>query len=654
MTKNFISSSFSLLGKRQEKSGRMMRKNVGRFLFAVLVFSSLPSVAQTFRTIWYKNSSLSTPYAQDEDIWFFIDETRSVPLYQKFYGSPVMNAYSQSFSPSYPGYIYGSDVSSNSNVAQYYWNGRQGEPAYFTYVNIGTTIFTLTDRYNGRDYQHRLRFNVIATSLAYYKSKNSFQDVTKLKCSEGLIVTYKDKNQAYIQTRKWDKTAVGLHIVLKNEANRASFDKLKVGDVLYGELAGKLNRTSDWGVSGKDFGCWLDFKYYNERRVSDGNWLNAKADLHNQPVGFTKVSLRELYELSDVQGFKWGLDGCRVLLHDIKAASDSQLSNDGYVLPTGFKFVDVTNNLKNPDKTDVAPIMWSEQTDLMASQRVDMDVIAYPVWQSNNLSSSMRNYPKLSFHVPSQTNIWGKFVVRPYGYITFCLDQPFRLPTSATSDGLNGAKNNMIDYAATISAANKAGLTYSKVYQASGTTIVPKNQAVLIKVKDGYDYTASGNKAVFLFQFEKTAEQALPTSGSGNVNLLNWGKPGVKTSTGNATYDANCKFYHLAAQDPNDVSAGLNFYYGKESPNGEPFMIPSGNRTASFLAVPKSVVRGAKGFIALDEIDFIATDIAQVLSADASEIDAYYSLEGYKLSSPRKGINIVRLKNGKTYRILVR
>lgn len=613
-------------------------------LFLILLLQKAPvaSYGAQYRQLF---SGLPDNYT----IYIFADMPQSYPQlslnalpYGYYFMMPVWN---DNFKDDHPGYVYGSTISENENIVKLYSNGQAGNPVYLVYTQYGHTKLhlwagTATNNYV---YNHNLNVEVIATKLEPFKTLNSLQDQTKLRCNEGLIVTYKDDHQAFIQTNYSDMNAVGLHIVLKDERYRSSFNKLKVGDVLYGELSGKMTRKGDGtGTSGTNYGCELEFIYYNERK----DWNSG--DLHNQPLPLTKVSIRQLEERQTTGQYKWDLDGCRVMLSDIQSADNHQLGSDGYMKSTGFSIVDTDKGLSVGGKP-LACNLFTEQSGIMASQRVPMDAVCYPVWQGDQVANS--NYARLAFYLPGQDNIYGQMKIYAHGYITFALDQPFQLPASATPSGADD-NNAKVEYAATIGSAD-GGLTFSRIYKTGDGHAIPKDEAVLIKAADDISY--SDHVAVLRFRFAQSDRQPLPCQDAGQgVNLLHWGQPGMKTTTGNAVYDKRCKFYHLAANDYTDPTSPVNFYYATSSPNGEPFTMPVTNRTSAFLAVPQNKASMAKSVIRIGEFS-VETGINQTpcIMPSADKGIKYYDISGRAIAKPQHGINIIRRSDGKSGKVIL-
>lgn len=619
------------------------KNSVGRLLAsALLLLASMVSKAEEYRQMF-------SGYGNNSTVYIFADMPETNPqitLQNPPYGYGfIMPTWNDNFKDTYPGYIYGNSISENSNIAKLYSNGQAGYPVYLVYTLYGRTRLNLWagTANNNYIYCHHLNVEVIATSLEKFKSYNSLQGQTKLRCKEGLIVTYKDDQQAFIQTNRNDMNAVGLHIVLKDEKYRNCFNNLKVGDILYGELSGKMTRSGDGnGTSGTNYGCELEFIYYNERR----DWNNG--DLHNQPLPLTEVDIRKLEEHQTTGQYKWDLDGCRVLLRGFQSADNQQLGSNGYMKSTGFSVIDATNSLTVGGKS-LACNMFSDQNNMMVSQRVDMDAICYPVWQADRVGSS--NYSRIAFYLPNQDDVYGLMKIYRHGYITFALDQPFQLPTTETPSGTD-SNNAMVEYASTIGNVSN-GLHFSRTYTRGGGHAIPKDEAVLVKAADDIQYT--GNAAILRFHFAKSDLQPLPYHDAGQgANLLHWGEPGKMTSLGKADDDSQCKFYHLAADDYTDITSPVNFYYATGCPNGEPFTMPSTNRTSTFLAVPKTYALSAKSIIRLNEFYDATTGVsnATTFSPQSGTVTKYYSISGTVLAKPQKGLNIIKSSDGKTKKVM--
>ena len=61
------------------------------------------------------------------------------------------------------------------------------------------------------------------------------------------------------------------------------------------------------------------------------------------------------------------------------------------------------------------------------------------------------------------------------------------------------------------------------------------------------------------------------------------------------------------------------------------------------------------GFVAVCTVTVdTTTDISVIETADKDKFAAYYTIDGLRLSSPQKGINIVKMKDGKTKRIIIK
>lgn len=61
------------------------------------------------------------------------------------------------------------------------------------------------------------------------------------------------------------------------------------------------------------------------------------------------------------------------------------------------------------------------------------------------------------------------------------------------------------------------------------------------------------------------------------------------------------------------------------------------------------------GFVAVCTVTVdTTTDISVIETADKDKFAAYYTIDGLRLSSPQKGINIVNMKDGKTKRIIIK
>jgi len=59
-------------------------------------------------------------------------------------------------------------------------------------------------------------------------------------------------------------------------------------------------------------------------------------------------------------------------------------------------------------------------------------------------------------------------------------------------------------------------------------------------------------------------------------------------------------------------------------------------------------------FIFIDENTGEATDIAHMETAEGDEVDSYFTVDGMRMTSPAKGLNIVKMKSGKAKKVYIR
>lgn len=132
-------------------------------------------------------------------------------------------------------------------------------------------------------------------------------------------------------------------------------------------------------------------------------------------------------------------------------------------------------------------------------------------------------------------------------------------------------------------------------------------------------------------------------------------------------FNGQVQFADVRIDNPNgpiDLSAYFTFEHPTaavtyslvgEAPEGvqlrtDGILDAGGNKDFSFMV--KAVQRGKQQYV-----HFLAgnvTGITTTDNSDISEADRWYTLEGKSVDSPERGVNIVRMKNGTTRKVLVR
>lgn len=527
---------------------------------------------------------------------------------------------------------------------------------------------------------HTIVLDDIATDLANWKGSAMQNQSSSLYCVKGYVVTFNDGKGAYPQTYNVTDPKYVRGLYVKNTGNLSAENfksQLPVKTVLYGLLTGKMIRQK---TTMPNHGCYLEFESYKE---NPNEIIAAYKDqggtvTHENDVSLSilpapiKVSINTLLNSYVAGDWNWGMDGVHVLLDGVRSPDMKQLDKNLHVKSAangGFKLQDM-------DGKSASLAMWNgSDPNMLATDRGDMAVTCYPIWtggtcgwdsntpsdvQSNQATAPTTNH----LEVTSDDGLWGRISMQRYGYKTYCLDQAFTLPQSSVPAGQSVSEtqnSEELEGAYVIGGVTNYGKDgvepYLRTYSSSGSNqIVPRNEAVLLKASDSYEWDKHNNQLVCyvkLDEADQVSQKALPTVPTADytetkINMMSWGEPGKTTTTGDSKYDAKCRFYHLAAVDYGK-SWDMAFYYGNPNSSG-PFTFPSSNHTSAFLAIPYLAPINQAKELSLSEL--LSYYIGQSTSIDQKVIDSnhpiqIYTIDGRRVNRPQKGINIIRSAEGR-------
>ena len=102
------------------------------------------------------------------------------------------------------------------------------------------------------------------------------------------------------------------------------------------------------------------------------------------------------------------------------------------------------------------------------------------------------------------------------------------------------------------------------------------------------------------------------------------------------------KTYEIVGQLPDGITATVN---------ADGTLNVTGTVDGTFDIIVKVTQRGKTEYIRIPVT--IVTGI-RVIGVDAKDIEGYYTIDGKRIDSPQRGINIVRMKNGTTKKLIVR
>ncbi len=255
--------------------------------------------------------------------------------------------------------------------------------------------------------------------------------------------------------------------------------------------------------------------------------------------------------------------------------------------------------------------------------------------------------------------LWVKFVAKQAGMLSINFDADYNynytVKYAKNNDELKSAiKYTNVDgsyktlYSADVAAAeDDVFYVYLKLGEAQ------HGKSVTFALRD-YLEGETVEKAIAL---EKEKTVIVPAAASGNVV---WCKMTLKE--GSLKMDLNnyiSGYIYSSMDDAKAKTNGTYVYAVSESQKGS---------SESVYGLSYNVGEGKDGVYYLG-IDYSSTDVEITISGDGvvdeatsvggnfvdgSKFASYYSIDGHKLDAPVKGINIVRLQNGRTMKVVVK
>ncbi len=255
--------------------------------------------------------------------------------------------------------------------------------------------------------------------------------------------------------------------------------------------------------------------------------------------------------------------------------------------------------------------------------------------------------------------LWLKYVSKKEGMLTLDFDADYNYSYTVKYAKNNDELKSALKYVTvdgsykTLYSSDVATVEGDVFYVYLKLGVAQPGKTVTFAVRD-YEEGETVDKAISL---EKDKTVTVPAAATGNSV---WCKMTLKEGSVRMELDNYISGYiYSNIEDARQKTNGTYVYAANESPKGS---------TETIYSIKYNVGADKDGVYYLC-IDYSSMDTEITISgngvaddttfidgnfSDASKAVAYYSIDGHKLDAPVKGINIVRLQNGKTVKVVVR